>query len=161
MKCEVSLKHKSCLIWKGDSFSLQALHSSWKASKQTKAVPYAVVSVVTLWVVWCFLNILVRPTLLNSSPGGRIWWTKLTFTNHPAHLVADLNSRAKRSGLSWGKPLLSTKSLSWPINSNYSDISVMVCFGIYKVVAFIFIGTSNVRKRVWKFLEELQGGKLI
>lgn len=29
------------------------------------------------------------------------------------------------------------------------------------VVAFIFIGTSNVRKRVWTFLEELQERKLI
>lgn len=41
MKCEVSLKYKSCLTWKGDSFSCFPLITMFPSKKkQTKAVPY-------------------------------------------------------------------------------------------------------------------------
>lgn len=80
---------------------LQAPPSFWKASKQTKAVLHAVVSVMTLWLVWCFLNILIQPTLLNSSPGRRIWWTKLTFAG--LHILRQLWILWLRDPpLSWG-----------------------------------------------------------
>lgn len=43
--------------------------------------------------------------------------------------------------------MVSTESLSWPTNSNHLDTSVIVYFGIYTVVTFLFIFTSNLSGR--------------
>lgn len=130
IKWNVRYLSSTNLVWFGKVTAshvfLQAPHSSWKANKQTKAVSYAVVSVVTLWLVWCFLNILVQPTLLNSSPGRRIWWTKLTFASHPAHPMAALNSLAEIQLSAEGYALLSTKSLA-----NKQQSFRYFCYGLF------------------------------
>lgn len=121
VKWNVRYVSSTNLVWLGKVTAshvfLQAPYSSWKANKQIKIVPYAVVSVVTLCLVWCFLNILVQQTLLNSSPGRRIWWTKLTFSSHLVHLMQVEFSGWEIQLSAEGYSLLSTKGPSWPINS--------------------------------------------
>lgn len=98
MKCEVSVKSKSCLTWKGDSFSCFPSTTTFPLKKkQRKVVPYKNGQCGGPMTDMMFPKYFsAANTLLSSSLEGRSWRAKLTFASHPAQIQAALNSLAER-----------------------------------------------------------------
>lgn len=151
MKCEASLTHKSSWLGKviAPCVFPRGPHCPWNRNAQKQPLTRTVCVVTLRLTPRCFSDISVQPVPYLAA----LWEERADGLEWPLPVILHKSYGSfKLSG--WeiqlsaeGYCLVSTQSLSWTTNSNHSDTSVTVYFGIYTVMTCLFIFTSNLSGR--------------